>query len=98
MSDRESDFGDDADRRSAPRYTTHPKVVAGIVLMASLMLFSVLFTILMMVFGAIAPPAPRSSTLLASPDLEDYFTTQRILYAGGISATLTFLFWVSIPE
>lgn len=98
MADHDVDVEFYDDESDAPRYRTHPKVVAGIVLMASLMLFSVLFTLTMMIMGAVAPPPGSGSNLIASPELGDYFTAQRMLVAGGISATLTFLFWLSIPE
>ena len=77
----------------APRYGTHPKVVAGVVAIASIMLFSVFFAIALILIAVFAPPDTRDDALLA-----DYLTTGRLLIAAFLAVSLTSLFWWYQPD
>lgn len=68
------------------RYTTHPRVVAGVMLMASLMLFSLVFAIAITLFGIINPPD------------NGYLTEARVLLAGAIATICTWAFWVATSD
>jgi len=82
-----------------PRYTTHPRVVAGVMLMASLMLFSVVFTIAIVLFGIVNPPeSSLVGVAVPDPPLSAYFTQARVLIAGAIAALTTVGFWIAVSE
>ena len=67
-------------------YLTRKKAIAGIMVMASLMLFSVLFTITILVFAWMSPIEYR-------PTLADYLAVDRSLSAAAVSGIATALFW-----
>ena len=74
----------------APAYTTHPRVVAGVTLIASLMLFSTLAVVAFIVINLIAPPQGDA--------LADYMTSGRAMFVLAIATFGTGLFWVSVND
>lgn len=75
-------------------FSTHPKAVAGIVLIASLMLFSTVFGICMGVSWAISPPqAEILGTIRLDPSPSDYFGATRVAVSAVIGIAATVLFW-----
>jgi uncharacterized membrane protein len=81
-----------------PRYTTHPRVIAGVVLMASLMLFSTVFAIAITLLGVFMPPYPRSAVVVSDIALDDYFTRTRLLISGAVSLVITVGFWFTVSR
>jgi hypothetical protein len=80
------------------RYVTHPKAVAGIVVMASLMVFSVLFAIILILAGVLVPPSETFGMVSGVRPMESYLSGPRLLFAGGTSAALTGVFWFALPD
>lgn len=81
------------------RHTTHPKAVAGIILMASLMLFSVVFSLILALAAVISPIEARVyGSFVIEPTLSDYLSGGRILFAAGVSAVVTVGFWLLTPD
>ena len=76
------------------QHTTHPKVVAGVVLIASLMLFSVVFAVGLGLSWMVSPPEIEAigSTRL-DPTFADYFSTMRVTVPGIVALVVTVLFW-----
>lgn len=82
--------------RSQPetRYTTHPKVVAGVVLIASLLLFGAVFWACMGVSWAASPPEDIViGTVRFQATAEDYFSVTRIIVSVAIAVVTTGGFW-----
>ena len=81
------------------RYSTHPKAVAGIILMASLMLFSVVFSLMIALAAIIAPIETRTyGAYVIEPTFSDYLSSGRVLFAAGIAAFVTGGFWFITPD
>ena len=80
------------------RYTTHPRAVAGIMVMASIMLFAVIFAIALFLAGVFMPPDTMRGVVVYDPVLSDYITAERILIASIAAGVVTALFWVLIPD
>ena len=80
-----------------PRYTTHPRVVAGVMLIASLMLFSTVFAIAIFLFGVVNPPeyGLEDGYRVVDVVLSDYFTRTRVLIAGVVALVATVGFWIA---
>lgn len=78
------------------QYTTHPNVVTGVVLMASLALWSVLFWVAIFIIGRLAPPSWAGTNY--SPVLADYLTTPRVVIAVIVAIIGTVAFWQVMGE
>ena len=88
---------DEYEYDEAPRYTTHPKAVAGIMVMASIMLFSVVFAITLVLAGVFVPPRTAVGVLTHDAVLSDYLTFGRVLVATVAGLVITVLFWYGVP-
>lgn len=76
------------------QHTTHPKVVAGVVLIASLLLFSTVFAVVMGISWAAAPPETRViGTVRIEPTLADWFSLDRVIWSAIAGALVTWGFW-----
>lgn len=71
------------------RYTTHPKAVAGIVVMASLMLFSTVFTVTILIAALVSPLDARAT-------LDGYLAVDRAIMAAIAGVIVTALFWTFV--
>ena len=82
-----------------PRYTTHPKAVAGIILMASLMLFSLVFSLMIALAAVIAPIETRTyGAYVIEPTFSDYLSFGRVVFAAGVALVVTGAFWLATPD
>lgn len=81
-----------------PTYTTHPKVVAGVVLIASLLLFNLVFWTCMGVSWAISPPETtyRITGLAVEPSAGDYFGGVRVVVSTVVGIIITWGFWKAV--
>lgn len=83
MSEHDMTHDDDLYDEPEVVYTTHPKVVAGVVLLASLALFSVASGLAFLILDGMADTdSSRSSAMIA-------------LVVGAVVAAL---FWVFVPD
>ena len=74
------------------RYTTHPRAVAGIMAMASIMVFSVVFAITIILAGVFVPPDTAHAVL------SDFLTIGRVIVATVAGLVITALFWSGVPS
>lgn len=88
----------DTDETFDPEYTTHPRVVAGVTVMASIMLFWFLFAIAILVIGLFVPPDTMSGIVVREATIDDYLTPARLGVSALVSATLTALFWTTVRD
>jgi hypothetical protein len=78
-----------------PNHSTHPLVVSGVVVIASVMLFNTLFSILLLGSIWIAPPTETGIGLsYTETTLEDYFSGVRLLWCVGLAVLGTAGFWL----
>lgn len=82
-----------------PKYTTHPKAVAGIILIASLMLFGVLFWLVIGITATIAPiEVERIGLNVTEPTFIDYLSKGRMIIAGIGALVGTAAFWLFVDS
>lgn len=82
-----------------PRSTTHPKVVAGVVLITSLMLFSTLFSVTLLLAASINPiETEMMGAYTVAPTLEDYVSAARVMLAAAVASAGTAGFWFAVGE
>jgi hypothetical protein len=86
-------------QQETPHYTTHPKVVAGVVLIASLTLFSLLFWATLLIAAVVAPVETRYiGSIAIEPALEDYYSARRLLLSAAVGCAGTGAFWWLVPD
>ena len=92
----EDDEYDDEEYDDAPVYVTHPRVVAGVTLIASLMLFSTLAGVTFAVISVIAPPdGDLVGVVWRDATAADYLSGPRLLITLAVAAVGTGLFWLA---
>lgn len=88
----ETDADDWYEDEETPVYVTHHRVVTGVMLIASLLLFHTLAGVTFALISYIAPPDGGWSS---SATLGDYVTGTRVLIALAVAAIGTVLFWIA---
>ncbi len=76
--------------QSHARYSTHPLVVVGVVLMATLTMATIYFWLAIWLFGSINPPKASSYDFIL---MSDYLTRTRVIMALILTSILSAATW-----